>query len=107
VQNFDLVLHGDIDAKVELDLTAGGALSKSFSQTIWSAPPVVLTQFIGPVPLVETISVELVATGEAHAGASGKVVLGGLDAQAQLSAGAHYDGSKWSPVAGSSIDLTP
>jgi hypothetical protein len=107
VKNFDLIFHGDIDANVALKLTAGGDLSQSFAQTIWQMPPVVLTQFIGPVPLVETISVELVAVGEAHAGLNGTLTLGGLEANAQLSAGAKFDGSQWSPVGSQSIDVKP
>jgi hypothetical protein len=107
LQSFDLVMHGDIDAQLALQLTAGGELSQSFTQSLWTAPPVVLTQFIGPFPLVETISVELVATGEAHAGATGTLTLGGLDATAQLSAGAKFDGSNWSPVGTQTINLTP
>jgi hypothetical protein len=107
LQSFELVLNGDIDAQLALKLTAGGTLSQSFTQTIWSAPPVVLTQFIGPFPLVETVSVELVATGEVHAGATGTLTLGGLDATAQLAAGARFDGTSWSPVATQTVDLQP
>src|SRR5262249_22173861 len=98
VKDFNLVLHGDLSASADVEVTAGQQLSASFSQTIWSAPPVVLTQWIGPFPLVEVISLELTASGEAHAGVTSTMTLGGVEAEAKLAAGAHYDGSSWTPV---------
>ena len=107
VQSFRLVLHGDLDASVDLDVTAGHELSRSFEKTVWSAPPTVLTQWIGPVPVVEVVSLSLVASGEAHAGVTGSVTLGGVDAQATLAAGAQYNANAgWSGVGEHTLTLT-
>jgi hypothetical protein len=107
VQSFTLVLHGDLDASVDLDVSAGHEVGKSFAKTVWSAPPTVLTQWIGPVPVVEVISLSLVATGEVHAGVTGAMTLGGVDAQATLAAGARYDAAAgWSGVGEHTLTLT-
>jgi len=105
VQLFDLVLHGDLDASAELDLTAGngGDMDPLFDKTLWTSAPTVLTQWIGPVPLVEVVTLSLHATGDAHASAT--LTLGGVDAHAQLSAGARYDASGWHAVGDHTLTL--
>ena len=105
VQLFDLVLHGDVDASAELDLTAGndGDMDPLFDKTLWTSAPMVLTQWIGPVPVVEAVTLSLHATGDAHASAT--LTLGGVDAHAAISAGARYDGSGWSAVGDHTLTL--
>lgn len=106
VQSFELVLHGDLDAAADVDVTAGHELSQSFEKTVWTSSPTVVTEWIGPVPVVEVLTLSLVATGEAHAGVTGTVTLGGVQAHAQLAAGAQYDADAgWTPVADHSLTL--
>jgi hypothetical protein len=105
ISHFHALLHGDLTAAMGVKITASRNFSRSFSRTIWQSPPYRATQVIAGVPVVEVVRVSLVLSGEAHAGASGTVELGGATATASMLAGARYDAGDWTAVAAPSIAL--
>jgi hypothetical protein len=98
VTKFQAVLHANLDAQVDVQIAAIGRVSASYSQTLAQTPPIVLVQWIGWVPVVETVNLSLSATGSAHANGTATLNLGTVSAHADLTAGASYDGAKWTPV---------
>ena len=104
ISQFQAVLHGDVTATMGVQVTAGHEFSKGFQRTVWTSPPYAATQFIGPVPVVEVATISLVLSGEAHAGLTGTLDLGGAEADANLMAGARYDGT-WHALRGATVDF--
>lgn len=104
LSQFHAILRGELSASMGVTITAGRSFSKSFSKTIWQSPPYRITQLVGAVPVIETIRVSLVLSGDVHAGGNGTIQLGSASANAGLEAGATYDG-KWRVLADPAIDL--
>lgn len=103
--SFHAILQGDLEASMGVTITTDRTFNRSFSTTIWQSPRYVATQFIGIVPVVEVVTVSLVLSGEAHAGASGSIELGAAKAKASLEAGATYEAGEWSAIANPSIQF--
>ncbi len=106
VDKFQAIVHGDLEATMGVSIVAAKNISRSFSKTIWTSQPYVVTQWIGFVPVVETVTVSLVLSGEAHAGVNATLDLGGANAKASLAAGAVYENGQWRGVATPSLEFS-
>jgi hypothetical protein len=99
VSLFRAALTADLDVNADLQVAAAAALTAGTSVTLASTPPVVLTQWIGPVPVVETVTVTLVASAYASTTASATLDFGTTTLHAGLTAGAQYTSrGGWQPI---------
>lgn len=105
VSHFHAILRGELSASMGVTITAGRSFTRSFSRTLWQSPVYRATQFVGIVPVVETVRVSLIVSGEARAGTSGTVELGHATATASMEAGATYEEGGWTAVSRPAITL--
>ncbi len=105
ISHFHSVVRGELSASMAVKITASRSFDRSFSKTIWKSPAYRATQMIGIVPVVEVVQVSLIASGDAHASASGTVELGAATATASMEAGATYDNGTWRAISKPAISL--
>ncbi len=105
ISHFHSIVSGQLSASLGVKITASKSFDRTFSKTIWQSPAYRATQFVGIVPVVEVVRVSLVVSGNARAGASGTVELGGATVTAGMEAGASYDQGDWSAISKPAITL--
>ena len=117
IQEFHVIASGSVAADVEIDasITANGEIdlsdpsifTKEFKTNLFTSPSFHLPpQFVGVVPVVESVSVTVAASCKltAHATASAHF---GATASSEVVAGAKYENGAWAPVTSANFQFAP
>ena len=97
VTKFDLVASGAFDAALGFKLETDGAAEIKYKKDLWSSPDWTFVQMVGPVPVVEIVSI--VVGLEVNASTEGATTIElGASAHSTLSAGARYSDGTWQRV---------
>ena len=97
LDQFEAVLHGELDADLDLDIDARAGTVRP-AIPLWRSVPAVFYQQIGWVPVVETVTLtvglrfDTTARGDAHAHLQGS-------AHVTLAGGLRYADARFTPVA--------
>jgi hypothetical protein len=107
VKEFHAIASGKLDMALAVELTATAAAKGEVELPVFEAPPYPLPpQFIGPIPVVETLnfSVALVCSLTEQGESSVNV---GASSTTSVSLGARYQNGSWSKVATESFSWAP
>lgn len=101
---FDLVATGAFDAELAFQLQTDGAAQISYEQDLWESPSWTFVQMVGPVPVVEVVSigVSLEITGSTEGATTLDV---GASAHSSITAGARYANGTWRRVGDHTLAL--
>jgi len=101
---FDLVASGAFDAELGFQIQTDGAAQVSYEKDLWESPSWTFVQMIGPVPVVEVISVSvsLEVTGSTEGATTVDV---SASAHSGITAGARYRDGRWTRVGDHTLAL--
>ncbi len=97
ISRFDLVASGVFDAALGFKLETDGAAEIKTSRDLWASPEWTFVQMVGPVPVVEVVSITVGL--EVNASTEGQTSMQvGATAHSTLSAGARFSDGVWHHV---------
>lgn len=104
ITQFDLVASGAFDGELGFQLQTDGAAQISYEKDLWESPSWTFVQMIGPVPVVEVVSVgvSLEVTGSTEGATTVDV---SASAHSGITAGARYTDGTWQRVGDHTLDL--
>lgn len=108
VKEFHAIATGTLDVALALEVSSSMAVSEKFVDlTVFEAPPYVLPpQFIGPIPIEETVRFSVKLTCDLTDKAQFSIEAG-ASATSTTSIGARYQNKDWSKVATQSFSWQP
>jgi hypothetical protein len=105
LEEFEAVLRTEIEASLDFEVRARAGTTLSQGYRLWKSPPMVFHQMIGPVPLVETVTISVGVDLSVTARSDASVrVQGHLNSD--LEGGVRFDDGRWQRVASASKELT-
>jgi hypothetical protein len=105
VDYFRVAAKGTLTANLVLDVSANVTASENVEKVVWESPKQFFVQWIGPVPVVEAVSVVASVGINVSATGAGSARIGGTF-RGSVEAGAKYDG-QWHPIGEQSMQFTP
>lgn len=104
ITQFDLVASGAFDGELGFQLQTDGAAQISYEKDLWESPSWTFVQMIGPVPVVEVVSVgiSLEVTGTTEGATTVDV---SASAHSAITAGARYNNGSWQRVGDHTLTL--
>ena len=106
LQQFSLVAAGEVDAALQVQVTAHGTVGGSVERQLWSSPPRPFVQWIGWFPVVEVVTISTGVGVSANIQSDTTLTLGAT-AQANVTAGIRFQDGAWHLVGDSRINFTP
>lgn len=107
IKEFHAIASGKLDVALAVELTATAAAKGEVSFPVFEAPPYPLPpQFIGPIPVVETVNFSVALTCSLSEQGQSSVNVG-ASSSTSVSVGARYQNGSWSKVAEQSFSWTP
>lgn len=104
LEKFEMVMRGRVTGSIDLDITARD-IEVGPEIRLWESPPAVFYQWIGPVPVVETVTTSVVLKLSAVARGQGRLRID-AGAIATMAGGIRYTAEDgWERVANLGLDV--